>query len=50
VTKFDPEEWVTVTGQVDFQQLSPNRYITVVRVPSKESVQKSKPDFNPYIQ
>jgi hypothetical protein len=42
-------QWVKVTGVVDFQQ-DRGRYITVVRALNNRAIEACNPDSNPYIQ
>jgi hypothetical protein len=51
VNDIPPEQWVDVIGRVDFQQVGPNNFVTVLLVPTRKNVDdQALPDYNPYIQ
>jgi uncharacterized membrane protein YcgQ (UPF0703/DUF1980 family) len=51
VSDITPEQWVDVIGRVDFQQVGPNNFVTVLLVPSRKNVDdQATPDYDPYIQ
>jgi uncharacterized repeat protein (TIGR03943 family) len=48
---FKPNEWVQVTGTVDFYKRGDNNtYTTLLRVNSREAIKPTAPDTNPWIQ
>lgn len=49
VTDIKPDEWVEVTGRVQFRPRG-NSYLTVVMIPNKANVKPTNPDLNPYVQ
>ena len=49
ITKFSPEDWVKVTGKVEFREAGADKYVTVVVVSAASDVVKlDAPE--PYIQ
>jgi hypothetical protein len=46
-TKTGPEQWVDVTGQIDFQKRG-NFYQTILLVPNRNAIAPSQPDANPW--
>jgi hypothetical protein len=50
VAEIPQEQWVSVTGRVDFVRMG-DSYITILKVPRREKfIQAIQADFNPYIQ
>jgi hypothetical protein len=51
VTGFAPNDWVEVTGRIDFRQVpGQQHFVTVLQVPSRKQIVKTIPDPDPYIQ
>jgi uncharacterized membrane protein YraQ (UPF0718 family) len=50
VADIAPGNWVQVTGQISFAQVSQNRWVTVLRVPRRAEIKAVEPDYNPYVQ
>lgn len=46
----DPEQWVKVTGRVDFRDNGRGGKMTVVIISKATDIEKCPPDANPYIQ
>jgi hypothetical protein len=50
ITEIPTDQWVDVTGKVEFQEVSLGRFVTILRIPVKDNVQACAAEFNPYIQ
>jgi uncharacterized membrane protein YcgQ (UPF0703/DUF1980 family) len=50
ITDIATDQWVDVAGKVEFQEVAPGRFITILRIPVKDNVQACAAEFNPYIQ
>lgn len=46
----DPEQWVKVTGKVDFRDNGRGGKMTVVIISKASDIEKCPPDANPYVQ
>jgi hypothetical protein len=49
VTEFKREQWVIVTGRVDFREVQ-GKQTAIVLVNRRSGVQPTTPDLNPYEQ
>jgi hypothetical protein len=50
VTGYVANDWVKVTGRVEFRERSPGQYITVVHVAARKGIEGTAPDPRQYIQ
>jgi uncharacterized repeat protein (TIGR03943 family) len=51
VTQVKPLQWVQVTGKIEFRKKrDKDEYVPVLQLQSRDDVQLTEPDYNPYLQ
>jgi hypothetical protein len=48
ITGFKKNDWINVTGRVDFRKMDNNTWVTFLTVPGPRGVTLTDPDSNPY--